>query len=202
MCRDCYKKQRTEDHRNSLLNVKAQITGEYPPKSIETPAGPPLPSPAADPVAFIKAVIAAPSVNRALNTFDDAVVDHCVRALLACQMDAVKAVKLIAAHETEAVQKEMIEILRTDIRIKIKLTHDLTALGLDEDSKKKFLATMTYWLYNESDPRLKATAARVFAKAFIAERIEEKRIEDLPIRDFGEGIKAMLAEAPKHDEVN
>lgn len=187
MCQDCATKKRHQDKKNSLLAVKAQITGIYPVK----------PAPA---VTLTPKDVISPPILHALNTFDPAVVDHCVKALIQCQMDSAKAVKMIASHEPEAVQKEMIEILKTDPRIKSQLHYDLTALGLDEASKKKFLATMSYWLYNESEPKLRTTAARVFMRAFISEKVEERYIEDLPIRDLDAGIKAMLAEAPKHDE--
>jgi hypothetical protein len=192
MCQDCATKKRHQDKKNSLLAAKSQITGIYPAK--------PAPAVALTPAEEILKDVIAPPILRALNTFDSAVVDHCVKALIACQMDAVKAVKMIGGHEDAKTQAEMVEILKTDPRIKSQLHYDLTALGLDEDSKKKFLATMSHWLYNESDPRLRATAARVFMRAFISEKVEEHRVEDLPIRDLSEGIKAMLAEAPKHDE--
>lgn len=193
MCRDCYRKQKVQDHRNSILDLKSKITGVVP----QHPVAPDATTTALDDL--LKAV-QAPVPSRVLNTFDSAVVDHCVKALIACQMDSSKAVNLIAAHETDAVKKEMIEILKNDPRIKSQLHYDLSVLGLDEESKKKFLATMTHWLYNEADPRLRATAARVFMKAFISEKIEERHIEDLTIRDLDEGVKAMLSEAPKYDE--
>jgi hypothetical protein len=129
-----------------------------------------------------------------LNTFDFAVTDHIVRLLLKHAMDFNKVIEEICPAGTVFDKGRMLDQLQTDIRIKTALQRDLAKLGLDDKAKEHYITELWRWFHNEEDPRLRATAARILGKAFIADRVETTNIETLPIADFNEGIKRMLGQ--------
>lgn len=130
-----------------------------------------------------------------LNTYDTAVTDYAVRCMLACQMDLTKAIDMMSPDASPQLKGKILDQLNTDIRFKTALQRDLTKRGLDDHSKERYVEEVWRMFLNDADPRLKAAAMRVLGKAFIAEKIESRHIEDLPIADFNEGVKLLLAEA-------
>ena len=172
MCKTCYAATLEANKRILLESIKA--TNQLAKPKQPAPAPAPKPEP------------------KAINSFDGAVIQHVVRCMIVCGMDAHKAAKKFAPNANAELLAKIEEQIRTDTIIQAALQHDLHDLGLDENAKKEFIAEMWRWLKNENDPRIRATAARVFAKAFIAERIEEHRVEELPIQDFKAGLEKML----------
>jgi hypothetical protein len=134
-----------------------------------------------------------------LNTYDLAVTDYVVRCMIKSAMDINKAIELICGDESPQYKGKVFDQLNTDVRIKTALQRDLTTRGLDDHSKDHFVSEVWRMFLNDSDPRLKAAAMRVLGKAFIADKIESKHIEDLPIADFTAGVKSLLGEAVDPD---
>ena len=140
----------------------------------------------------IKPATAFDPPEKPLNTYDFAVCDHVVRLMLKHSMDVNKVIDELQPNGTPFSKGAIKDQLETDVRIKTALQRDLSKLGLDDKAKEHYITEIWRWFKNESDPRLRATAARILGKAFVAERVETTAIESLPILGFEEGITRML----------
>lgn len=172
-CNSCYRRfvQKQQEHGLSLAEQRGAILGGHGKQSAPQPIEDPPP----------------------LNTFDFAVTDHVVRLLLKHSMDFNKVIEEICPAGNPFDKGRMLDQLQTDIRIKTALQRDLAKFGLDDKAKEHYVAELWRWFHNEEDPRLRATAARILGKAFIAEKVDVTPIESLPILGFEEGLKRMLA---------
>jgi hypothetical protein len=86
--------------------------------------------------------------------------------------------------------------LENDPKVTAAIQKTLQKRGLDEDSKEHFVDLL--WRYAESeapaDEKRQLAALRILGKAFVGEKIEVDKPEELRISGLEEGLKRMLGE--------
>jgi hypothetical protein len=87
--------------------------------------------------------------------------------------------------------------LENDPRVTAAIEKTLQKRGLDEKSKEHFVDLL--WRYAESeapaDEKRQLAALRILGKAFVGEKIEVDKPEELRISGFEAGLKRMLGDS-------
>jgi hypothetical protein len=161
----------------------------------------------------------------AIRHTDPKVAAHVAKVAIKHAMDMEGAVKEIVPDATPAEAKKLVMTLEGSPTVKKAVAEELVNAGLDENAKKVYVNQIWDWFqapnkaaespiltpegtrdYKAELRRLEVmkefalTAARILSKAFIAEKIEDNRLQPLKIVGFEEGVKRLMGKNEDPDE--
>lgn len=120
------------------------------------------------------------------------VAEYVATAAIKNQMDMQRAVKEIAPTLSPSKAAEVADSLEKNPAVQESIQRALEADGLDEHSRDVYVRRIWDWFLNgNKDQQL--TAARILQRAFIAEKVDPNRPQELVIRNYAEGVEKMFS---------
>lgn len=132
-----------------------------------------------------------------VRTSDPRVAQHVAGAIAKNLLDTEAAVRELKPELDSYEVSQVVAKLEKDPRVQAAVQTELKRLGLDEESKKEYIALL--WRYAASEApeheRRQLTALRLLGKAFLPEQTPLSKPEELPLRGLEEGLRRMGLDA-------
>lgn len=124
------------------------------------------------------------------------VAEYVARTAVKHQLDMERAVEEMKPNLGTAQVMELAQQLEANPNVQMAVEKEMQKRGLDESSKDHFVDIL--WRYAESgdpdDEKRQIAAWRLLGKAFMPDRVEVSKPEELKISGLGDGIRQMLGE--------
>lgn len=126
------------------------------------------------------------------------VANYIARVVILMHMDYERAVETIEPNlKPEDVDRIAKELQHASL-VQDAIEKQLKATGLDEGSKDVFVKEIWNRFWN-GGAKEKEISSRILAKAFIAEKVDHNKPQELQIRGFKEGVAVLTGETPMPD---
>lgn len=123
---------------------------------------------------------------------DPKVAEHIVAVILKHQLDFNKAVREMHPTLPPVNVAELAHKLEHSPHVQTALGSMLAQLSLDGESKEFYVRELWFRFRSSQDIRERIAAMKMLGKAFISERVEVSRPEELRIEGFEAGVEGML----------
>jgi hypothetical protein len=128
-----------------------------------------------------------------VRTSDPAVAQHVASAIAKNLLDTEAAVRELKPELDSYEVSQVVAKLQKDPHVQAAVQTELKRLGLDAESKEKYIQLL--WRYAASEApeheKRQLTSLRLLGKAFLPEQVQIEAPETLPLRGLDEGLKRM-----------
>ena len=124
---------------------------------------------------------------------DPAVAQHVAGAIAKNLLDIEAAVRELKPELDSYEVSQVVAKLQKDPHVQAAVQKELEKLGLDEESKLKYVQLL--WRYAASEApeneKRQLTSLRLLGKAFLPQQVQIDKPETLPLKGLDEGLKRM-----------
>jgi len=128
-----------------------------------------------------------------VRTSDPAVAQHVAGAIAKNLLDIEAAVRELKPELDSYEVSQVVAKLQKDPHVQAAVQTELKRLGLDAESKEKYVQLL--WRYAASEApeneKRQLTSLRLLGKAFLPEQVQVEAPETLPLSGLDEGLKRM-----------
>jgi hypothetical protein len=128
-----------------------------------------------------------------VRTSDPTVAQHVAGAIAKNLLDTEAAVRELKPELDSYEVSQVVAKLQKDPHIQAAVQKELEKLGLDEESKLKYVQLL--WRYAASEApeneKRQLTSLRLLGKAFLPQQVQIDKPETLPLKGLDEGLKRM-----------
>jgi hypothetical protein len=126
------------------------------------------------------------------NPNNPVVADFIATAAIKNQLDMSRTVKEIAPDLSVVKAAEVAQQLEKHPGVQESIQKALEAEGLDDKSREVYVRKIWDWFLNGNKDQ-SLTAARLLGRAFIVEKVDTNRPQELIIRNYAQGVEQMFA---------